>query len=510
MAKRRAKKSPQKDPAYALLKEYKKSVMPTATQETVGAHGVGIGWKLVNGKPTNQLALRIYVSKKLPMPAVPVSERVPEEIRFFSRGANKEKTIVTDVIESPPPVFEQDPTEEHRPAPGGVSVDGISGTAGTLGGWVWDTTDDTIVSLSNHHVYGHVAGVDVIQPGPFDGGSTPANKIGDVKRGIQRLGGGDINTVDCAIADADSNDLYDLSVLEIGPAVYAIDVPVMDMLVEKFGRTTQHTFGEITDADLETTVSGLSFDDCCRIDIVPPTADWSAGGDSGSLVFSQTPIAGDSGIKPVVALHFAGPQGGTFGIVCKIQNVFNRLQLTTLCNGAFEAFLDALFETESLGGVTEASEARLRRLATLAARGPVLSAPPPFERRARLAAGAERLPRGLARDVQKRLLTTKSGRLITDFVDTHRGELVTLLAKDGDVRRATVAAFKPLLAGATTTTEVLQRVFTKEDLARLDRLVSEVSRKAGSKLKRALRPLSALRATAERKSMAKVLGISVG
>jgi hypothetical protein len=508
MAKRPARKTPGRNQTYAALKEYKQSVMPTAAYETFGAHGVGIGRKLVNGKPTGQLALRVYVSKKLPMTAVPADKRVPEEIRFFSRTSGKEKRLIVDVIETPPAIFEVDPTDRTRPAPGGVSVDGISGTAGTLGGWVWDTTDDTIVSLSNHHIYGHLAGPDVIQPGPFDGGSSPGDKIGDVKRGIQRLAGVN-NTVDCAIGDADSSDVYDLSVLEIGPAVYAIDVPVLDLLVEKFGRTTLHTFGRITDADLETTVSGFPFDDCCRVDIVPPTADWSAGGDSGSLVFSQTPTAPGSTIKPAVALHFAGPQVGTYGVVCKIQNVFNQLQLTTLCAGAFEAFLDALFETESIGAVSEESETRLRRLATLAGRGPVLSAPPPFERKAQQVAGAGRLPRGLALDIQTRLMTSKSGRVITDFVDSQRAELVTLLAKDGDVRRATVAAFKPLLAGAMTTTEVLERVFTSQDLTRIDRLVREVSRKASPGLKRALKPLAVLRSKAERKSMSTILGIKV-
>lgn len=517
MAKRRARSAAGRDSAaYARLKEYKTAIMPKASYETLGAHSVGIGRKLVNGKPTGELALRIYVAKKLPMSAVPSGQRIPEEMRFFSRGTNKEERITTDVIETPPAIFEQlDPTDRLRPAPGGVSVDGISGTAGTLGGWVWDTTDDTIVSLSNHHVYGHTAGTDVIQPGPFDGGSSPGDKIGDTKRGIQRRA--DItNTVDCAIADADSTGVYDLSVAEIGPAVYAIAVPTLDLLVEKFGRTTEHTFGEITDVDLETTVDGLPFDDCCRIDVVAPSADWSAGGDSGSLVFSQTPVSGGSTIKPVVALHFAGPQAGTYGVVCKIQNVFAQLQLTTLCAGAFEAFLDSLFETETIGQVSEATEARLRRLAAIAAVGPVLGqsglgsgGPRPFERRSQQTAAARRLPRGLARDVEKRLSTSRTGRLITEFVDSHRAELVTLLAKDGDVRRATVAAFKPLLAGATTTTEVLERVFTKEDLKRLDRLAREVLSKSTGKLKRALGPINALQRTAERKSIAKVLGINL-
>ena len=78
-----------------------------------------------------------------------------------------------------------------------------------------------------------------------------------------------------------------------GPGVYAIATPTLDMLVEKFGQTTHHTFGEITDADLETTsTEGFSFDDQLRIDAVDPSEDWSAGGDSGSIVFAQEPTSG--------------------------------------------------------------------------------------------------------------------------------------------------------------------------------------------------------------------------
>ena len=112
-----------------------------------------------------------------------------------------------------------------------------------------------------------------------------------------------------ALAYPDDSDTYDLSVHGIGPAVYATDVGVLNMLAEKHRQTTEHTCGEIQDADWSGTVSGRLFEDCLYVDIVPPSTDWSAGGDSGSLVFSQTPIESGSSIKPVVGLHFAG--GGT-------------------------------------------------------------------------------------------------------------------------------------------------------------------------------------------------------
>lgn len=468
---------------YPLLQEIKASGVPWQMMHSAGAHSYGIGRKVVNGKTTNQLALRFYVDAKHAVERLAPEARLPGQVEFVSRGTGGTERVVTDIIESAAPIFEIDPKLRHRPAPGGVSVDAISGTAGTLGGWVWDTTDDTIVALSNHHVFGHVAGDNTIQPGPFDGGSSPADKIGDVKRGIVRTAAGP-NTVDAAISDVDGDDLYDLTVSEIGPAVYAMEVAALDMLVEKFGRTTEHTFGEITDVDLVTTVSGFPFTDCMRVDVLAPSPDWSAGGDSGSLVFAQTPIEAGSTIKPVVGLHFAGPPAGTYGVACKIQNVFAQLDLTTLCAGAFASLFDSLAE--------DAPRRRYRSF-------------PPFSRPKRGRGILVNPKAGLARDVQARLKASKRGRELTGFVDVHRHELLTLLATNGDVRRATTAAFRPVLAGAVTTGDVLERTFSGADIARLEKLGQQVRSAASPGLAKALRPILELATNTEGKSLAQVL-----
>ena len=180
--------------------------------------------------------------------------------------------------------------------------------------------------LSNHHVFGHTSGLDIIQQGSADGGSSPGNDLGVVKRGIPRILGGAVNTVDCAIGDPDDENDIELTVLEIGPAVYAIEDAQLEMAVEKYGQTTRHTFGLITDIDWEGWIGGsYYYEDCFRVDAMAPSLDWSAGGDSGSLVFSQTPIDDDSEIKPAVGLHFAG--ASTYGIVCKIQMCLTRWTL---------------------------------------------------------------------------------------------------------------------------------------------------------------------------------------
>jgi hypothetical protein len=313
------------------------------------------------------------------------------------------------------------------------------------------------------------------------------------------------NFVDCAIGDPDNSAVYDLSVLEIGPAVYAIAVASGDMLVEKYGQTTRHTFGEITDTDWEGWVDDIYwFDDCLRVTPVAPSADWSAGGDSGSLVFSQTPIAEESDIKPVVGLHFAG--SGIHGFACKIQTVFDRLDLTTLCDGAFSSVSESLFEAEP---ESEEAEAWLRTVSALASRSATQFTPVSFVRKERDKFRKRRFHAGIARDMQKRLMANERGRVITDFVDQNRAELLTLFAKDGDVRRATLAGITPLVSGATTTSDVLERKVTARDLERLEKLGSELMRKGGPKLQAALKKLMDLRPKREGESLAGILKIEM-
>ncbi|MCD4724661.1 MAG: hypothetical protein K8R63_07435, partial [Bacteroidales bacterium] len=96
-----------------------------------------------------------------------------------------------------------------------------------------------------------------------------------------------------------------------------------------------------------------------------------------------------------------------------------------------------------------------------------------------------------------------------NFVDSNRAMLLDLIARDGDVRRATVSALRPILAGAETTTDVLGRVLMKNDLIRLKKLAKEVSRKGDRKLQIAMKPIIALSTKAEGKSLADILQIKL-
>ncbi len=509
MPKRTKLRNLNKGSRYRIARECKGIHVDPQTAFVGGAHSIGIGRKITAGRPTNQLAIRHYVEKKLPESQLSAEQALPKTYRFYSRSEDRNVSITTDVIESPRPELEVDPKDRLRPAPGGCSIGtppppGFA-NAGTLGGWVWDLEDDSIVMLSNEHVLGTTAGVGIVQPGTLDGGVFPGDRIGEVKRGIPRSTTA-VNTVDCAIGDPQSTDIYQAQVIDIGHAVYATEIAALDMKVEKFGRTTERTFGEVTDIDVTTSLSsGHTFTDCIRVDAISPSPDWSAGGDSGSLVFSRMTIE-DSEVKPVIGLHFAG--ASTHGIECKIQNVFSALNLTTLCSGAFAVFLDSLFDAEVTGELTQASELSLEGLGNTAARRPLGMIPPTLIRKDRELLRSTRFFGGISRDLQSRLSTSVRGRQITQLVDHHRGELLDLLISNGDVRRSVVAAFRPLVAGAITTSDVFNRTVTDRDIDNLQKLSVEVMKVVSStKLKASLKMLQAVGAKAEGKRLGQIFGI---
>ncbi len=173
----------------------------------------GIGPKTVKGKETGALALRIYVSCKLPKDRLPPEARAPRTITIPGADGTLIE-IDTDIIEmGPPSVITGDPETALRPVPGGtsISIPG-SGGNGTLGAWVFDKTDDTVVALTNRHVSGGSNGAPVIQPGSNDGGSLAVDRIGTVKRAKSVTVSpaeptpDDCNFVDAAFIKADDPD----------------------------------------------------------------------------------------------------------------------------------------------------------------------------------------------------------------------------------------------------------------------------------------------------------------
>lgn len=481
----------------AALRAHLPAFIGTNPFRRYGAHAVGIGVRLRGGRATDELSLRVYVSSKLPLDDVPVERRVPSSVRVVTPVGRREVDVPTDVIVEPVPRLAlPDPGDEFRPVPGGVSgaVPTFFGT-GTLGGWALDTTDETVVILSNAHVLGPVAGAEIIQPGTADGGTPGADRIGSVKRSIAVMPGSDppvpadCNLVDAAIGMADDPDLIDLTVLEVGPAIYATESAAIGMSVQKYGQTTELTNGTVDDVDYAFAIPfpfvGGTQDAvfCDQIHIVD--ADGPAGfisyGDSGSVVFR----ADVESLKPAVGLAFA--TAGSAGVANKIENVFAALDLDVLCASGYPSYLDGL----AAGEEQHVPHVAATRFTSA-------------ERRKR---AAGRRTSGLARDVQRRLRGSKEGQAMVDFLDTHRHEILSALIRSSDARRAVTAALEPVLKGKLTSREVLDHEIDRSDVARIARVVKAIEGDGSKELLRDFKRLAISSEDAAGKSVAKLVEI---
>jgi uncharacterized protein YjdB len=235
-----------------------------------------------------------------------------------------------------------------RPVPIGVSTGHPAITAGTIGARVTrdlngDGVPEGVYALSNNHVYAAIntanIGDNVIQPGAYDGGTDPADKIGTLAD-FEAIRFCDIfwiwlicsetNTIDAAIADVMDpstgvplvepftlSDGYGSPNSVIHPAFGVPDVSndvdenltqLLGESVQKYGRATGLTYGTVD--SINATVD-VCYDDLCyqvarfvdQIIITPGT--FSGGGDSGSLI-----VTNDENRHPV-GLLFAGSTANT-------------------------------------------------------------------------------------------------------------------------------------------------------------------------------------------------------
>lgn len=210
-----------------------------------------------------------------------------------------------------------------RPAPGGISCGHFAITAGTLGclarGLHAPRTNRLMV-LSNNHVLANTnagpLGASILQPGSFDGGNNPADRIAILERFVPiNFAAGAGNVVDCATGWAwPARVRRELMYISGGVIRYfrVGSVPVgafPGMQVGKSGRTTQLTRGVVTAVGVTINVNyggGRIARFVGQIAVRRPGGTFSAGGDSGSLIWTW-----DTRRAPV-ALLFAGGGGTTF------------------------------------------------------------------------------------------------------------------------------------------------------------------------------------------------------
>ncbi len=228
-----------------------------------------------------------------------------------------------------------DPTTRQRPAPLGYSVGHPAITAGSIGGRVVDGVGAVYV-LSNNHVLANSNNASIgdaaLQPGPYDGGTAPADQIGTLAAFNTIDFSGGLNTIDAAIALSDATNLGNATPTDDGygtpsgaiygdannDGVFDDKTALLGLNVQKYGRTTKLTHGQITGINATVDVCyEVFFIFCIKsarfVDqlIIEPGS-FSGGGDSGSLIVT------DDQNKNPVGLLFAGSS---------TQTIANRIDL---------------------------------------------------------------------------------------------------------------------------------------------------------------------------------------
>jgi hypothetical protein len=316
----------------------KELLAPEKRRGNVLGFGAGVKWK--NGRPTGEPALLVLVTHKLEKAQLSTTDLVPAKVQDMQ----------TDVLAigypvagggEPTAVAPQTLAKRIRPAEGGYSVGHIKITAGTIATCVYDVLPGGTASppasgigippryyiLSNNHVLANSndasLGDPILQPGPFDGGTDPADRIARLSRFIPITFNPPVplaqhnNLVDAAVAEGAFHDL-DREIYWTGyvrgwrPKANV----TVGTVVQKTGRTTNYTIGRITTINATVDV-GYGGGRVARFREQIITTNMSAGGDSGSLVTTLDDVA--------VGLLFAGSSVAT--ILNQIENVRSLLRV---------------------------------------------------------------------------------------------------------------------------------------------------------------------------------------
>ncbi len=222
-----------------------------------------------------------------------------------------------------------DPTARFpRPVPLGVSTGNKNEcSAGTIGARL-----ETNYALSNNHVFALVnngqAGDGIVQPGLYDTNCIydSADQLGTL-HDFKPISFSEVNYIDAAVAHVGPTNLgvctpsdgygspnpmpYPASLEPIGG--------LLNVLVQKYGRTTSLTTGTIVSINWTGNV-GYSTGTALFEDqiMVYGSGKFVKGGDSGSLVVDES--------KGPKGLLFAGDRSGRYGIVNRIDLVLNQFE----------------------------------------------------------------------------------------------------------------------------------------------------------------------------------------
>ena len=304
---------------------------------------VGIGFKCVDGKPTDQLALQFTVADKFEPQTLegrrtrPIPETLTVNgIRFETDVVERQYRPNPTVVDAPPKPDRKRRLDVLVP---GVSVGHERVSAGTLACLVREDATGETRLLSNWHVFqgaGGRLGDRIVQPGAFDDNRVADNGCGRLVRSFLGLAG------DCAIASLEGRGA-DETILELGVPVRRLGDPELGDRVVKSGRTTGVTYGIVTRLH---TITRLSYGQGITeriggFEIGPdperPAADGeiSMGGDSGSAWMGLDEAGRPTDL--MLGLHFAGESDaapGEYALACYASSVFSKLEISPLPESA--------------------------------------------------------------------------------------------------------------------------------------------------------------------------------
>jgi hypothetical protein len=243
--------------------------------------GVGIGEKTRAGRPTGILAIKFLVRHKYALGNLAPRFRLPATIDGLPADVEEVGTFTAH----------QNPRAPLRPAPPGSSVGFVPAVgvmAGTFGALVTDGASQFV--LSSNHVLADLGrvpvGAPILQPGTLDRGRPNLHRLASLDRfvPIQQSG----NRVDAALARVLEAEPVTNCILFIGPP-RGVAPARRNMIVHKYGRTTDYTVGLITSVNTNVRVqygaNAVIFDD--QIVIQGLAGAFSAEGDSGSLIVER-------------------------------------------------------------------------------------------------------------------------------------------------------------------------------------------------------------------------------
>jgi len=279
----------------------------------VVATGIGVS---AAGTPV----IKVYIESGKPdgiptqLEGLPVKVSVSGKI-FAARGNcnndNANPNACRPDVPQAPPGSGVATARYDRPVPVGVSTGHTNISAGTLGCRVQVGCHN--YALSNNHVFadeGNAAlGDDILQPGPFDGGSAPDDVIGTLydyepiifSTAANNIMDAALVAVDTAtVGTATLNDGY-------GSPLSETVVAVPGMTVMKYGRTTGFTSGTVDAINVTVNIGYDSGVARFIEQIIIKPARFSDGGDSGSLIV----VEGGADDRKPVGLLFAGSHAYT-------------------------------------------------------------------------------------------------------------------------------------------------------------------------------------------------------